>query len=175
MSTPADINNHTQRILGKPSSWVDARLELIDTQPLHGGRRVLLYGNGNVVVQQVQPGLQERRYEFRVERERALNLLQLCVKNNLAEIDTEHRLGLPNEARVQLRLVGSQLKECRVYKWAGVQNRKFDSIYQAMLEFEQEIEGETPFYEGVYQDYYYLDNRPKNFAGGCRIGMIRLI
>jgi len=168
MSNPANINNRTQRILGNPSNWVEARLELVDTQPLHGGRRMLVYGNGQVVVQQVQPGLQERRYEYRIERKQVLNLLQLCVNNDLAAIDTGDRLGLPNETRIQLRLTGSQGAECRIFKWAGVQDANFDSIYQAILEFEREIEGIIPSYEGHYQDYYYPRNRVKELREGVR-------
>jgi len=159
MLAPSTSTNRTGQILGKPSIWSDAMLELIDVQPLHGGRRVLAFGNGCVVVQSVRPGLEETRWEFKIARQRALDLFQLCVENDLATIETEQRLGLPDEARILLRLVGAERIDRRVYQWSGVTDARFDAIYRSIRSLEDLTTGETPSYTGRYQDYYYPRDR----------------
>jgi len=164
--SPQKSYNRTQQILGSPSRWKGALLELIDAQPLHGGRRVLLYGNGLVVLQQVHPGLQEQRFEFKLPRDAALEVIGLCVEVDLAAITTEKRPGLPDEARILLRLRGASRVHCQVYKWAGERNPRFDAVYDAMLQLEGRAEGIPLTYQGRYQDYYY----PRSRWDGLRAG-----
>lgn len=166
MPTYKDKGSRTQQILGSSSSWKGALLELIDVQPLHGGRRVLLYGNGLVVLQQVLPGLQEQRRQFRVPRQAALELMELCVEVDLATITTEKRPGLPDEVRILLRLRGASKVHCQVYKWGEERNPRFDAVYDAMLQLEGRTEGIPLTYQGRYQDYYY----PRSRWDGLRAG-----
>lgn len=151
--------NRTAQILGSPSRWSAALLELIDVQPLHGGKRVLLYGSGRMISQHVKPGLREQRCEFQVPRQAALEVMRLCVEHDLATITTEKRPGLPDEVRIQLRLQGASKVRCQVYRWGEERSPRFDVIYDAVLRLEAQAEGSPLTYEGRYQDYYYPHSR----------------
>ncbi|MCA9919336.1 MAG: hypothetical protein KC445_15360 [Anaerolineales bacterium] len=141
--------NKTAVFLHPAHTWNRASLELVDVQPLHGGVRVLLpsWTVAEATVSQFAPGGTETKYRIPLkwtENEKA-QLIQLCVDHDFLTIQPEMRLGLPDEARPSLTLQNHKRKKHTITKWAGVENARFDAIYQAMLGIAARTEGTRPF------------------------------
>lgn len=152
------MTNTTGIFLGPKAAWPGASLELDDVQALHGGRRIFIYGTGQVLVQMVAPGQQEQRYEFKLARAEVRRLLQLCIEHDLATIKPADRPGQPDEARPTLTLGNDEGRFEIVSKWAGVTDPRFDAIYAALLQLETRVQHLTPTDSGRF-DRYYKPNR----------------
>ncbi|MEZ4591984.1 MAG: hypothetical protein R3D55_12710 [Chloroflexota bacterium] len=144
-----DEKNETAVFLHPTYTWNRASLELVDVQPLHGGVRVLLpsFTSAEAYVSQFAPGGTETKYRIPLnwtENEKQ-QLIQLCLEQNFLTIEPEMRLGIPDEARPSLTLQNHQREKHTVAKWAGVQDERFDAIYQAMLGIAARTEGARPF------------------------------
>lgn len=128
--------NATQQFLGAEAQWPAARIELHDVQGLWGGRRIHVAGTQRVMVQRVESALRETRYEFTLRRAELKRLLDLFVENDFLTIRPLERAGIPDEARPSIRLVNAGGEEWAVAKWAGVADKRFDTLYQALLQLE---------------------------------------
>ena len=145
-----DDVNATQFFLGDESMWSAVHVELDDIQGLWGGRRIAVIGTRQVVVQRVQLGMQERRYVFELGPAAWMQLLQVIVENDFVTIQPMERSGIPDEARPCITVENAAKEERSVAKWAGVNDERFDALYQALLKMETLTEALEPVYEGPY-------------------------
>jgi hypothetical protein len=143
--------NATQDFLGSETQRFAARIELYDVQGLWGGRRIAVEGATRLVVQLIQTGMHERRYEFAPDEAEIKLLLDLFVENDFLTIQPAERPGIPDEARPKITLVNAAGDKWAVAKWAGVQDGRFDALYRALLRFEKLTEEMDPVYTGRYK------------------------
>jgi hypothetical protein len=178
--------NSTMDFLGGRSRWVDARVELLDVQGLFGGRNVLVTGAGSVWVQIVSPdrqGLRETRYEQVVSRIPAepppevAELLECAVRNDFVTLRSDDRPGIPDEARIRIRLTNRDGTTREAAFWEGnpalhadggnTDRTRFDALYTRIRGFQANLEKTRP---PVYQGPY----RPDGWAAWIRSAEERL-
>jgi hypothetical protein len=150
-------SNATRAFLGSETQWAAARVELSDVQGLWGGRRIQAAGSGQVIVQLVQPGMIERRYQFALDAGEWKRLLDLLVEKDFLTIRPIERPGIPDESRPCITLVNAQGNQWAVAKWAGVKEERFHSVYAAL----RSLETFTPHLEPVYSGPYAHEPKPK--------------
>lgn len=129
--------NKTAEFLGHTYRWNKASLELHDVQPLFGGISVLVPGWTSGVVYVSRFALDGTEIKYRVPLnwvagEKA-QIIRLCVEQDFLTIQPEERPGIPDEARPGLTLGNDKRERHTIAKWAGVQEPRFDAIYQALL------------------------------------------
>ncbi len=146
-----ESGNATSAFLGHESLWSSARVELSDVQGLWGGCRILAAGSGQVVVQAVQPGMYERRYEFKLNTREWKQILELFLEKDFLTIQPMERPGIPDEARPRIILVNAYGDQRIVSKWANVTEERFDAIYSALRRLETLTSNLTPIYSGPYR------------------------
>ncbi|MFQ5570559.1 MAG: hypothetical protein ACE5G0_12830 [Rhodothermales bacterium] len=146
--------NQTQAFLADEATWSAVTIELYDVQGLWGGRRVLISGTGHVVAQLVSAGMYEQRFEFTLGENEILQLLKVCIENDLVTITCDKRLGRPDEARPGIILVNAAGDRCAISKWAGVKNARFDAIYTEFLRIEALTQHRNPVYSGPFEQAY---------------------
>jgi hypothetical protein len=146
-----DRSNATYSFLGSEPLWAAAYLELYDIHGLWGGRRIHVAGSGQVVMQLVQPGMIERRYQFKLDAAEWKQLLVFLVENDFLTVQPIGRLGVPDEARPSITLVNAKGEQLVVAKWAGVNEPRFDAIYSALRRLETFTTQLKPVYSGPYQ------------------------
>jgi hypothetical protein len=144
-------SNATSAFLGGEAERVAARVELSDVQGLWGGRSIRANGSGQVIVQQVQAGLHERRYEFGLGHGEWQRLLDVLVEQDFLTIRPEERAGLPDEARPVITLTNAGGEQCMLSKWAGVHDERFAAVYAALMRLEAMTGPLDPVYSGRYQ------------------------
>jgi hypothetical protein len=145
-----DYVNATRSFLDDESTWPAVHVELNDIQGLWGGRRISVAGTRHVVVQLVQPGLLERRYEFELNPAVWMQLLEVLIEKDFATIQPAERLGIPDEARPRITVVNAAKDQRSVAQWAGVKDERFDAVYQALRQLERLTDRLEPVYEGPY-------------------------
>jgi len=165
------VETNTENFLGGRSRWVDARVELLDVQGLFGGRNVLVTGAGSVWVQVVSPdreGLRETRYEQIVSRVPAepppevAELLECAVRNDFVTLRSDDRPGIPDEARIRIRLTNRDGTIREAAFWEGTpalpaeagntDRARFDALYARIRGFQANLEKtRPPVYQGPYR------------------------
>jgi hypothetical protein len=143
--------NATQDFLGDETQPAAASIELYDVQGLWGGRRIYVEGTRRAVVQLIQPGMLERRYEFAPGDDDIQQILDLFVENDFLTIKPNERPGIPDEARPRITLVNAAGVKWAVDKWAGAKDERFDAIYRALLRLEELTKTLDPVYSGPYK------------------------
>jgi hypothetical protein len=140
------MENQTQRFLGQPYNWSKASIRLEDVQPLFGGVRVYLPGwtMSQMFVTRVNAAGQEEKYRIPLGWQEKAALCQLFVDQDFLTIQPEERLGAPDEARPGITLTNRQNVSHEVSKWQGVENGRFDTIYQALLALAERSQGHKP-------------------------------
>jgi hypothetical protein len=128
---------------------------LRDVQPLFGGRKLYLSGDGNGVCQIVvrkreATGLYEKRFGVTLSPDARRSLANLIKEHSFFEIFIKERAGLPDEARPAITITLVSGQSLRVTKWANDKNPDFDPIYDALLEQIRLAQAGTPIYEGPY-------------------------
>lgn len=141
--------NKTAVFLSNKYSWQNASLELVDVQSLHGGVRVLVprWTRQEAYVSYFAPGGTETKYRIPLnwlENEKE-QFIQLCVAQDFLSIQPAERPGIPDEARPRLTLQNHKGESHTIAKWAGVQDDRFDAIYQVLLALAARTEGIRPF------------------------------
>jgi hypothetical protein len=126
------------------------RVELDDVQALWGGRRIAVAGPGWAVVERVRPGMRVWRYEVALGPAAWMALLRVLVENDFATIAPAERPGIPDEARPRITLVNAAQEQRSVSKWAGVQDARFEAVYQALLQVERLTEQLDPAAHGPH-------------------------
>jgi hypothetical protein len=117
---------------------------------LWGGRRISISGTRQVVVQLVQPGQLESRYEFELPRAAWTQLLEVFIEQDFVTIQPPERAGIPDEARPRITLTNAVRDQRSVSKWSGMKDERFDAVYQAMLQIEKLTTPLEPVYQGRY-------------------------
>jgi hypothetical protein len=143
--------NATRNFFGDETQPAAVRIELYDVQGLWGGRRIFVDGTQRVVVQRIQPGMFERRYEFAPGEDQIRNILDQFVDNDFLTIRPGERPGIPDEARPRITLVNATGDKWAVEKWAGVKDERFDALYRALLRLEEFTKPLDPVYSGPYR------------------------
>ncbi len=143
--------NKTQEFLGSEVQRSAARIELYDVQGLWGGRRIYVESARRAVVQLIQPGNFERRYEFAPGEAEIKSLLDLFVENDFLTIRPGERPGIPDETRPSITLLNAAGDKCAVAKWAGVKDERFDALYRTLLRLEETTKTLEPVYVGPYR------------------------
>lgn len=118
--------------MGRNHLQKSAVLTLEDVQPLFGGMRVTLYGDGKIKVVRSERGGERLAWEWE-DRGRVGVVWRLLLAEDFLTIEPEERPGQPDEARPSLTLRNHFGKSHTIAKWAGVQSPRFDRIYQALL------------------------------------------
>jgi hypothetical protein len=142
--------NATRAFLGDEPQWSVARVELYDVEGLWGGRRIYAEGSQRLVVQLVQPGRLERRYELSLGDGELKQLLDVFVENDFLTIKPFERPGIPDEARPRIALENAAGDKWVVAKWAGVRDRRFEAVYSALTQLERLTTDLAPVYTGPY-------------------------
>ncbi len=125
--------NATQDFLKDETQWSGASLELHDVQGLWGGQIIRVNGSWRVVVQIIPSARPERRYEFELDPADWQHLIQVVIENDFVTIKPIERPGLPDESRPRITLVNAMGDQCMVAKWAGVEDKRFDAVYAALM------------------------------------------
>ncbi len=143
--------NPTQVFLGDETHWLDVSIELFDVQGLWGGRRIRVTNGGQMVVQVVQRGMIEQRYELRLSPYDSRQLLGMLIENDFLTLHPAERSGIPDEARPIITVVNAAGEKWTVAKWAGVKDAHFDSIYAEFLRLEALTQSLEPVYRGPFR------------------------
>lgn len=143
-------SNATREFLGDESQWPAISVELYDVQGLWGGRRILLEGTKQAVVQRVDRSMSETRYEFILQRQDLRRLVELLIEVDFVKIRPEERAGFADEGRPTIRLTNASGAVRAVSKWAGAKDERFDIIYDALVALEGRTGSLAPGYVGVF-------------------------
>ncbi len=141
-------HNKTATFLGPEYTWHRVQIELHDVQALHGGVRVVLpsFTAQQSFVTCYAPGGEETRYKLRLGWQEKKALCALCVAHDLLAIESEQRMGIPDEARPEITLTNAQRRSHTVALWAGAvaDNERFAAVYQALLSLIARTAGQKP-------------------------------
>jgi hypothetical protein len=55
------------------------------------------------------------------------------IENDFVTIEPFERPGIPDEARPSITLANATGEQRTISKWAGVEDRRFDAVYAALL------------------------------------------
>ncbi len=127
------MENETSQFLGRDYQWHDAEIRLEDVQALYGGVRLWIAKWGKPSVRRIVRGGAETRYKVPFARDEKIELLQLFVKQDFLTIKPPERAGIPDEARPTITLTNAKRETHTVAKWTGVQDERFDRLYDALL------------------------------------------
>ena len=111
---------------------------LLDVQGLFGGRDVWVTTDGTAYCRTVGPPaagqarLPETRVRFALNEADRDALARVLAEGDLAEIHTNQRYGVPDEARAIL-CVQRAGQRTAVGKWAGDPHAEFDAIYRLFV------------------------------------------
>ncbi|MGB3516975.1 MAG: DUF3592 domain-containing protein [Elainellaceae cyanobacterium] len=136
--------NETSDFLGADDNWYNVVITLDEVHPLHGGIQLTVKGSGQVSVTLVKPRGQQTKYRFFINQDECQRLKQLLLEHNFLTIQPEERLGIPDEARPTITIKNAQHQSHRVAKWAGVQNDRFDPIYDILGAIAAQIQDHKP-------------------------------
>jgi hypothetical protein len=137
-------DNETRAFLGIEYAWSNVSWRLEDVQALHGGVRVWVPHWGAAFVTQVAPGGREAKFKVPVSSKERKQFVRLCIEQDFVTIQPEERPGVPDEARPSITLSNYKREEHTISKWAGVQDARFEVIYQALLDIADRTEGRKP-------------------------------
>lgn len=143
--------NSTRAFLGDENQWPVATIELNDVQGLWGGRRIRVTDGGRLVVQIVERGLIEQRYELLLSLADIRQLVNVLIENDLLTLHPEERPGIPDEARPAITVINAAGERHSVAKWAGVKDARFAAIYAEFLRLEALTQSIEPVYRGPFQ------------------------
>lgn len=150
------------------TQWADAqpvpapgafqRVMLRDVEDLNGGQNVYVYDDGRVLVQVVSPaqgkqGLQERRYAWKLDAKRLVELRQLLDKHPPREMNLS-RPGIPGEVQVEIEVISKSGAHIRMRQWADDAQSDFGALHTYLLRTARETKKRKPVREGAYdQDW----------------------
>lgn len=158
-----DQNCDRGRILAK-----DFSVELLDVQGLFGGRNVLVSKTRTAWVQSVGPRagkgrLVEKQYVLILSGDEMERICHVLLDNDFLSLQSEERLGIPDEARPEIVLTGSDgtplhsvaaWERCMLGPDEYLQSdrRKFDSVYREIRRLEEVASERTkPVRKGTYK------------------------
>lgn len=145
-----DSNNATLIFLGNEAARDAARIELYDVQGMWGGRKITAT-RGKVVVQIVGRGMSERRFQIEPGEDGWERLLDALSENDFLTIQPEDRPGIPDEAHPTITVTNGVGETHTIAKWAGVEDERFEAIYEALKELERMTEKMEPVYIGPFR------------------------
>ena len=143
--------NATERFLGEPAGWKNARLRLVSLQALWGGWVISLSGNGDCLVQQISPVRQERRYRLALTETEAHSILDAGVRSDVLSLPAPARAGVPDETLLQLSLVNPAGEACTVCKWAGDRSEAFEAASRPLFALTRRTESMQPEFTGLFE------------------------
>jgi hypothetical protein len=117
-----------------------ASVQLDDVQALFGGVRLRVGGSGQGQLERVVQGGQITSRRIFLNPRQVEQFWQLCIAHDFLTIQPDERPGRPDEARPRITLRNFRGEEHSVAKWAGVQDARFEAIYQALLDFVAQAE-----------------------------------
>jgi hypothetical protein len=141
--------NTTSRFLGNSFSWSKTKIELNDSHPLHGGINVYLPGwtMSQAFVIRAAPGGQETKYKMPLGWDEKKRLCQLCIDQDFLTIEPKNRPGIPDESRPSITLTNRAGEQHTVTKWAGIQDDRFDAIYDVLKQIGERTKDHKPVKE----------------------------
>ena len=146
----------------RPASTAPVQsVSLQDVQPLFGGRNVWVGAPGSVIVQVVERGQKEKRYELTLAPGALADLERLLAKHEFPKIKLKELPGQPDEARPTISITTSDGNSIGVAKWAGDKHEGFDAVYAWLLDLEKRAKkGGKLVYEGKFDPTWRPDNGP---------------
>ncbi len=138
-----------------PAPGAFRRLMLRDVEGLNGGQNVYVYSDGRVAVQLVHPahgkgGLQERRYEWKLEAKQMAELRQLLVKHPPRAMSFS-RPGIPGEAQVEIEVIAESGARTSMRQWADGAQAGFAALHSQLSRYARGTEKRKPVREGGYE------------------------
>src|SRR5512143_1348873 len=143
--------NTTQVFLGDEAHWPAVTIELFDVQGLWGGRRIRVTDGRQLMVQIVQRGMIEQRYELRLSESNFQQLLRTLIENDFLTLRPAERPGIPDEARPTITVINAAGEKWTIAKWAGVKDARFGAIYAEFLKLEALTQSLEPMYRGPFE------------------------
>ncbi len=146
----------------------DFSIELLDVQGLFGGRNVLVSTDGVAWVQTVGPRagkgrLVEKQYVLTLSGEELERIRHALVESDFFSLQSEERLGVPDEARPEIVLSksnGALLHSVAVWEtctlppdaYQNSDRHKFDTVYTELRRLEVVAAERTPpVLKGTYK------------------------
>lgn len=135
-----------------PGSFV--RVMLRDVEGLNGGQNVYVYSDGKVVVQRVLPaqgsgGLQERRYEWKLDARQITELKKILAQHPPRAMGLS-RPGIPGEVQVEIDVIGETGMRTTMHQWADDAQADFAALHSHLLRYTRATEKLKPVHEGKY-------------------------
>ena len=112
--------------------YTQARVELDDVHPLHGGRRMVIYGDGRAMV--------ERDGRKIIGSVNASAVFEIVVENDLLGfVNPPERPRVPDEACPLIKLVNAAGEERTRGVWANDDVMPFNRVYRFLLDLESKL------------------------------------
>jgi len=138
--------NQTSDFLGDPATWSGARVTLDDVHGLWGGHRIMIEGDGHVVVETVGPARgQSGHVEAVVSLEEAHTLLAECVNRDLVSIQIPlPPTLLPDSVCTRLTLRNANGQDHIAIGWTGSETHPhFDALVRMVLDIATRVQPST--------------------------------
>lgn len=149
------MDNATAQFLGKDYLWSSTEIILEDVQALHGGIKLQIRGTGYTVITICQPKQGDRRYWFYLNKKELKAVFNQFIQQDFVTLKPGERPGIPDEARPQITLINHRGERHSIAKWAGVKDKRFDKLYNALnkiatpQEYWIYIEPEEPRWQAI--------------------------
>ena len=137
------LRPNTVEFLGDPTTWRDVRVSLDDMHGLWGGRRIMVTGTGEAVIELVQPiGRRSGRFEVWLNPEDVQQLLTRFIENDfLTLVIPSPEKIIPDSVHTSITLTNASGAEHTVGCWSGTESDvRFEKLVQALLEIEARIQ-----------------------------------
>lgn len=138
------MSNATRDFLGADYRWYSTVVLLEDVQALQGGIKLEIKGSGWVTVTRIEPKQRQQKYWFSLNSDDTKALKQLLIDHDFVTIQPDERAGLPDESRPVITLKNASGHTHSVAKWAGVEDERFDAIYQTLHTIVQQTKDRKP-------------------------------
>jgi len=147
---PDFLPGATVDFFGSSDEWKAVRMELRDTQPIFGGRDILLTASGAIYVRTVHPGAkggEVRIYRLPRDPDTRKRILHACITQDLVALRPQDQSGPPDHGRPEIVFVNARGVRFSVVGWdpplpwsdPSIVTR-FNAVYREFLRLESMAE-----------------------------------
>ncbi len=126
-------------------------IRLDDIQGLFGGQTLVVQTDGHLYARKVR-GREESRFQLKLTPEEVGGIQSLILTCGIADYSENKRPGVPDEARPRIIVTQHGSKRIDVEKWANAKDRRFDVLYQHLLQWVEKA-ARTRAYRKKEYDY----------------------
>jgi len=161
------MDNPTKAFLGEDSAWRSAQISLDDVNNLWGGQRITVRGDGHGYLTLVDVGLAERHYWFPLGDERARQILELAVTQDLLSVPDGRHGPVPDETSTRLILSNAAGETHILQRWADDgPDAGFQALRDALMGLKPEARGPEAKQISEIPPLGAADHAPALKAGG---------